>query len=75
MKCFTVANVQILPPTSYKKETQLQEDMTADKLGTRYEWLLAHKELLHPLTDFVFNPTGCSLPYILPPGNLEGEST
>ena len=29
------------------------------QLGTRYGWPLAHKELLRPLTGFVFNPAGC----------------
>ena len=28
------------------------------QLGTIYGWPLAHKELLHPLTGFVFNPAG-----------------
>ena len=28
------------------------------QLGTRYGWPLAHKELLRPLTGFVFNPAG-----------------
>ena len=31
-------------------------------LGTRYGWPLAHKELLRPLTGFVFNPAGCPYP-------------
>ena len=35
------------------------------QLGTRYGWPLAHKELLHPLTGFVFNPAGCVYQYIL----------
>uniref|UniRef100_A0A8C4WPH4 tRNA (adenine(58)-N(1))-methyltransferase n=1 Tax=Eptatretus burgeri TaxID=7764 RepID=A0A8C4WPH4_EPTBU len=30
--------------------------------GTRYGWPLAHKELLCPLTDFVFIPAGCPYP-------------
>ncbi len=34
------------------------------QLGTRYGWPLAHPELLHPLTGFVFNPAGC--PYHTP---------
>jgi len=32
------------------------------QLGTRYGWPLTHKELLHPLTGFVFNPAGCPYP-------------
>ena len=35
------------------------------QLGTRYGWPLAHKELLCPLTGFVFNPAGCPYPYTL----------
>ena len=33
------------------------------QLGTRYGWALAHKDLLRPLTGFVFNPAGCPYPY------------
>ena len=29
------------------------------QLGTRYGWPLAHKEFLHRLTGFVFNPAWC----------------
>ena len=29
------------------------------QFGTRYGLPLVHKELLHPLTGFVFNPAGC----------------
>ena len=45
------------------------------QLGTRYGWLLAHKELLHPLTGFVFNPAGCPYPNTLltrKPGGGDG---
>ena len=35
------------------------------QLGTRYGWPLAHKELPHPLTGFVFNRAGCPYPYTL----------
>ena len=44
------------------------------QLGTRYGWPLAHKELLHPLIGFVFNPAGC--PYHTPssPENLVRET-
>ena len=44
------------------------------QLGTRYGWPLAHKELLRPLTGFVFHPAGC--PYHTPssPENLVGET-
>ena len=35
------------------------------QLGTRYGWPLAHKELLCPLTGFVFNPAGCPYPNTL----------
>ena len=45
------------------------------QLGTRYGWPLAHKELLHPLTGFVFNPFGCPYPNTLltkKPGGGDG---
>jgi len=45
------------------------------QLGTRYGWPLAHKELLHPLTGFVFNPAGCPYPSTLltrKPGGGDG---
>ena len=44
------------------------------KLGTRYGWPLAHKELLRPLTCFVLHPAGC--PYQAPssPQNLVRET-
>ena len=32
------------------------------QLGTRYGWPFAHKELLRPLTGFVFHPAGCLCP-------------
>ena len=35
------------------------------QLGTRYGWPLAHKELLCPLTGFLFHPAGCPYPYTL----------
>ena len=35
------------------------------QLGTRYGWPLAHKELLRPLTGFVFNSAGCPYPNTL----------
>ena len=35
------------------------------QLATRYGWPLAHKELLRPLTGFVFNPAGCPYPNTL----------
>ena len=44
-------------------------------LGTRYGWPLAHKELLRPLTGFVFNPAGCPYPNTLltkKPGGGDG---
>ena len=43
--------------------------------GTRYGWPLAHKELLRPLTSFVFNPAGCPNLYTLltrKPGGGDG---
>ena len=44
-------------------------------LGTRYGWPLAHKELLRPLTGFVFNPAGCPYPNtLLTKKNLVGET-
>ncbi len=45
------------------------------QLGTRYGWPLAHKELLRPLTGFVFNPAGCPYPNTLltkKPGGGDG---
>ena len=45
------------------------------QLGIRYGWPLAHKELLHPLTRFVFNPAGCPNPNTLltrKPGGGDG---
>ena len=45
------------------------------QLGTRYGWPLAHKELLPPLTGFVFNPAGCPYPNTLltkKPGGGDG---
>ena len=66
-----VAGVQILPPTSLiSNPTAGGRPQT--QLGTRYGWPLAHKELLRPLTGFIFNPAGC--PYHTPssPGNLGG---
>ena len=45
------------------------------QLGTRYGWPLAYKELLHPLTGFVFNPGGCPHPNTLltkKPGGEDG---
>ena len=65
MKCFTVAKVQILPPTSKKKDNPIAGGRPQTQLGTRYGWLLAHKELLHSLTGFVFNPGGWPYPYTL----------
>ena len=45
------------------------------QLGTRYGWPLAHKELLRPLTGFVFNPAGCPYPNtFLTKKNLVGET-
>ena len=44
------------------------------QLGTRYGWLLAHKELLRPLRGFVFNPAGCSYPYTLLTRKTGGET-
>ena len=48
------------------------------QLGTKYGWLLAHKELLRPLTGFVFNPAGCPYPNTLltkKPGGGDGLVT
>ena len=42
------------------------------QLDTIYGWPLAHKELLRPLTDFVFNPAGCSYPNTLLTKKLSG---
>ena len=42
------------------------------QLGARYGWPLAHKELLHPLTGFVFNPAGCPYPNTLLTRKLVG---
>ena len=45
------------------------------QLGTRSGCPLAHKELLCPLTGFVFNPAGCPYPNILltkKPGRGDG---
>ena len=42
------------------------------QLGTRFGWPLAHKELLHPLTGFVFNPAGCPYPNTLLTKKLDG---
>ena len=44
MKCFTVAGVQILPPTSEKCKPTAGHQQTQS--GTRYGWQLAHKERL-----------------------------
>ena len=44
------------------------------QLGTRYGWPLAHKEFLHPLTGFVFNPSGVHIQTPSSPGNLVGET-
>uniref|UniRef100_A0A8C4NDT7 Uncharacterized protein n=1 Tax=Eptatretus burgeri TaxID=7764 RepID=A0A8C4NDT7_EPTBU len=35
------------------------------QLGAGYGWPLAHKELVRPLTGFVFNPAGCPYPNTL----------
>ena len=48
------------------------------QLGNRYGWPLAHKELLWPLTDSVFNPAGCPYPYTFltrKPGGGDGLAT
>ena len=45
------------------------------QLGTRYGWPLSHKELLRPLTGFVFNPAWCLYPHTLltrKPGGGDG---
>ena len=45
------------------------------RLGMRNGWPLAHKELLRPLTGFIFNPAGCPYPNILltrKPGGGDG---
>ena len=45
------------------------------QFGARYGWPLAHKELLHPLTGFVFNPAACPYPNTLlnkKPGGGDG---
>ena len=56
-----------------ERGTQLQEDIRR-QLGTRYEWLLDHKELLCPLRGFVFNPAGFNSNNMpSSPGNLVGE--
>ena len=60
MKSFMAAGVQILPQPPPEKATQLQD--VRRQLGTRNGWPLAHKEILHPLTGFVFNPAG--YPYL-----------
>ena len=48
------------------------------QFGTRNGWPLAHKELLHPLTSFVFNPAECPHPHTLltrKPGGGDGFVT
>ena len=74
IKFFTVAGVQILPPSSLKNVTQLHFGRQQTQLGTQYGWPLAHVELLRLLTGCVFNPAGC--PYHTPswPENLVGET-
>ena len=64
VKCFTVAGVQILPPTS-EERLPTAKGRLQTQLGTRYGWLLTHKELLCPLTGFVFSSAGCPYPYTL----------
>ena len=73
VKCFTVAGVQILPPTSEKSNPTATGHLQT-QLVMRYGWPLAHKELRHPFTGFDFNAAGC--PYHTPssPGNLVGET-
>ena len=74
MMYFPVTGVQILPPTSLEWLPTAGEHPQT-QLGTRYGWPLAHKELLHPLTGFVFNPAGCPYPYTLltrKPGGGDG---
>jgi len=52
VKGFTVAGVQILPPTSEKKYSHpTAGGCPQTQLGTRNGWPLAHKEHLCPLTE------------------------
>ena len=47
------------PATNLRiKSNPNAEGRSQTQLGTRYGWPLAHKELLRPLTGFVFNPAG-----------------
>ena len=65
VKGFTVAGVQILSLTSTKKSNPTAAGRPQTQLGTRYGCPLAHKELLQPLTGFVFNPAGYPYPCTL----------
>ena len=59
MKGFTVAGVEILPPTSLKKKSNPTAGRRPQtQFGTRYGWPLAHKELLRSLTGLVLPPAG-----------------
>ena len=63
-----VTNLRIRSNPTAGRRPQIQ-------LGVRYGWLLAHKELLRPLTGFVFNPAGCPYPSTLltrKPGGGDG---
>ena len=45
-----------------KKSNPTAGERSQTQLGHRYEWPLAHKEPVRPLTGFVFNPAGCPNP-------------
>ena len=67
-----MAGVQILPPTSEEKVTQLQKD------GHRHSWALdmdgpwLTRSSSALLTGFVFIPDGCPYPYTLLTKKLGG---
>ena len=62
------------PATNLRIKSNPPAGHLQTQLGTQYGWPLAHKELLRPLTGFVFNPVEC--PYHTPssPKNLVGET-
>ena len=66
-----VAAVKILPLIKESNPTAGGRPQT--QLGIINGWPLAHKELLHPLTGLVFNPTECPYPYTLLTRKPSGE--
>ena len=63
-----------IPSTNLIKNNPTAGGRLQTQLGTRYGWLLAHKELLRPLTGFVFLQLRVHIQTPSSPGNLVGET-